>query len=324
MIHRDVEIYRAILDWQSQGIDTAVATVLSTWGSAPRAVGSILAVNSDGSFVGSVSGGCVESAVVRQSIEAMRLGRSREVSFGVTDDEAFDVGLACGGTIRVLIEPLSPSDRFAEECAHALETRRLSVLVRLLGRDSHGDMEISRRWTDAADFEPYKGSRLDGDMHFIQPFLPRPRIFIVGGVHIAQALVSFAEILDFEPIIVDPREAWANPQRFPNVRIIAAWPDEAFHDKTLDRGSAVVALTHDAKFDDPALICALQSDAFYVGALGGRHTNQKRSGRFRELGMADELIQRLHAPIGLNIGAANPQEIALAIMAEIVARWRNK
>ena len=161
-------------------------------------------------------------------------------------------------------------------------------------------------------------------MHFIQPFLPRPRIFIVGGVHIAQALVSFAEILDFEPIIVDPREAWANPQRFPNVRIIAAWPDEAFNDKTLDRGSAVVALTHDAKFDDPALICALQSDAFYVGALGGRHTNQKRSGRFRELGMADELIQRLHAPIGLNIGAANPQEIALAIMAEIVARWRNK
>ena len=224
---------------------------------------------------------------MRKSIEAMRLGRSREVSFGVTDDEAFDVGLACGGTISVLIEPLSPSDRFAEECVHALETRRLSVLVRLLGRDSHGDMEISRRWTDAADFEPYKGSRLDGDMHFIQPFLPRPRIFIVGGVHIAQALVSFAEILDFEPIIVDPREAWANPQRFPNVRIIAAWPDEAFHDKTLDRGSAVVALTHDAKFDDPALICALQSDAFYVGALGGLHTNQKLSGRFRELGMAD-------------------------------------
>jgi xanthine dehydrogenase accessory factor len=146
----------------------------------------------------------------------------------------------------------------------------------------------------------------------------------VGGVHIAQALVTFAETLDFEPIIVDPREAWANPQRFPTVSILSAWPDEAFHDGLLDSGSAVVALTHDPKFDDPAIIRGLHSDAFYVGALGGRQSNQKRSDRLRKHGLPDALIQRVHAPIGLDIGATNPQEIALAIMAEIVSLWHRR
>lgn len=324
IVHRDIDIYRALLDWQAQGQPTALATVLSTWGSAPRATGSILAINAQGEFVGSVSGGCVEGAVVRQARDAMAEGTVRELSFGVTDDEAFEVGLACGGTIRILVEPMLSDDTFVHECVNLIDARRSAVLIREIQRDPSGSPTVERRWGDVSDFESIGGARLEGDNLFVQPFLPNPRILIIGGVHIAQALVKLVEILDFEAILIDPRESWANAQRFPGVTIVSAWPEDVFTESLLDAGCAVVALTHDSKFDDPGLVRGLQSDAFYVGALGGRQTNKKRVDRFKALGLTSESIERLHAPIGLDIGASTPQEIALAIMAEIVARWRRK
>lgn len=324
IVHRDVDIYRTLLEWRSHGHSTAIATVLSTWGSAPRAVGSILAINDQGDFVGSVSGGCVEGAVVRQAREAMAQGAARVLSFGVTDDEAFEVGLACGGTIRILVEPISDDDEFPHESVRQIESRSSAVFIRDIVQDSSHSVSVRRRWGDVSEFELFRGARLEGETRFVQPFLPSPRVFIIGGVHIAQALVKLTEIVDFESIVIDPRESWANAQRFPGVKILSAWPEDVLDASLLDAGSAVVALTHDAKFDDPGLVSALQSDAFYVGALGGRQTNKKRVDRFKTLGLTSASIERLHAPIGLDIGATSPQEIALAIMAEIVARWRRK
>jgi xanthine dehydrogenase accessory factor len=153
-------------------------------------------------------------------------------------------------------------------------------------------------------------------------FVPDIRVLIVGGVHIAQALSGMLQLLDMTPVIIDPRPAWGNADRFPNIEVISQWPDDAFQDLGLDSGTAVVTLTHDSKFDDPALMAALRSDAFYVGALGGRKTNEKRIERFRSLSLDHALIDKLCSPVGLNIGAKDPAEIAVSIAAQIVQARR--
>lgn len=307
------------LDWHRAGTGAALATVVQTWGSAPRPVGSQLAISGQGDIMGSVSGGCVEGAVVVEAMDALQDGESRILEYGVSDDEAFAVGLACGGTIRVLVEPVGqaiPEPLLAELVAARAAARPIAYEVntetwerRVLGPDRHGD----RFRADRSGFE---------EATFVAIHNPPLRMAIIGGVHIAQPLVQMAQLAGFAPVLIDPREAFASEARFPGTPLIHDWPDEALAQVGPDARTAVVTLTHDPKLDDPAIQIALGSDCFYLGCLGSTRTHGKRVARLEEAGFTAEQIERIHAPVGLDIGAKSPAEIAVSIMAEIITRLR--
>lgn len=304
------------LAWHRDGRGAALATVIETWGSAPRRVGAQLVVSGRGEIEGSVSGGCVEGAVIVEAIEALDDGTARELEFGVSDDDAFAVGLACGGTIRVLVEPVGsalPEPLLAALCdARAARTpvayvADLDTGARRLDRDGHG----ARFRMDRSGFD-------EGSRSFVAIHNPPLKLVIVGAVHIAQALVPMARIAGFDPAIVDPRETFGASARFPDVRLLNDWPDEAVAKLGLDSRTALVLLTHDPKLDDPALELALKSECFYIGALGSTRTQAKRVARMQQAGIADDRIGRIHGPVGLDIGAAGPSEIAVSILAEMI------
>ncbi len=310
------------LDWHRSGKGAALATVVQTWGSAPRRVGSQLAIAGDGRIEGSVSGGCVEGAVIVEALEAIDEGEARLLEFGVSDEDAFAVGLACGGTIRVLVEPIGkvlPEDMLDELVAarEAREPLAYEVNVengqRALRRDAHQD----RLRMDRSGFEE------DGQT-FVSVHNPPLRLIVVGAVHIAQALVPMARIAGYDPAIIDPREAFATDARFPGETILTDWPDEAVAQLGLDTRTALVLLTHDPKLDDPALEAALKADVFYIGALGSTRTHAKRVERMTRSGFSEAEIAQIHGPIGLDIGAASPSEIAVAILAQMTAVLRGK
>ncbi|MDP5216578.1 XdhC family protein [Ruegeria sp. 2205SS24-7] len=310
------------LDWYREGGSAALATVVETWGSAPRRVGAQLVIGGDGRIEGSVSGGCVEGAVIVEALEAIEEGASRMLEFGVSDEDAFAVGLACGGTIRILVEPIGAvlSEVMLAELV-ALRAARIPVAYevnidtgrRALRRRRHAD----RMRLDRSGFEE------DGKT-FVAVHNPPLRLVVVGAVHIAQALVPMARIAGYDPVIIDPREAFASSERFPGETILTDWPDEAVAEIGLDTRTALVLLTHDPKLDDPALQAALSADVFYIGALGSTRTHAKRVARMQETGFSEEQISRIHGPIGLDIGAAGPSEIAVAILAEMTAVLRGK
>ncbi|WP_298431058.1 XdhC family protein [uncultured Jannaschia sp.] len=312
---------RAALDWHRAGQGAALATVIETWGSAPRPRGSQLAISSDAKLVGSVSGGCVEGAVVAEALDAMGDGRHRVLEYGVSDDEAFAVGLACGGTIRILLEPVGgtlPEDALAEIVARRARSEAVgqavdveSGAVRVLDADALTDRIREER----SGFDP------DGKV-FVTVHAPPLRLAVVGGVHIAQALVPMARLAGYAPTVIDPREAFASPERFPDTVLVHDWPDEAMEAFAPDARCAVVLLTHDPKLDDPALVAALASDAFYVGALGSTRTHAKRVERLREAGVPQDQIDRIDAPIGLDIGSRTPGEIAVAVLAAMTQALR--
>lgn len=325
------EVLRKAAAWSDGGLGVAIATVVSTWGSAPRPAGSHLVVNERGELVGSVSGGCIEGAVVREALEAIRDGKPRLLEYGVTDERALEVGLACGGRLRVLVQPLPPDDVLAALLA-AVAARRPCVLAtelssgeaRLLDGEVPGAPgALAAAARDALVRDASGAAEADGRAWFLRAFAPRVRVVVVGAVHVAQALVPMARLAGFEPVIVDARPAFATAERFGDARVERGWPAEALARVGLDRRAAVAALTHDAKLDDPALAAALRSDAFYVGALGSRRTHAARLERLRALGLGDADLARIRAPIGLPIGAATPAEIAVAILAEIVAALRD-
>jgi xanthine dehydrogenase accessory factor len=305
------------LAWHGAGKGAALATVVQTWGSAPRRVGSQLAISGEAEMAGSVSGGCVEGAVVTEALEAIEDGRPRMLEFGVSDGDAFAVGLACGGTIRVWVQPIG-SDclpvRVLKDLVAARAARRPVAMVSdtatgavsLAGADQFPD----RFRRDLSGFE-------DGETHFVCVHNPPLRMIVVGAVHIAQALVPMAQVAGYDCFVIDPREAFASPARFPGVSLHHDWPDEAIADLGLDARTALVLLTHDPKLDDPAIEAALRSDVFYIGALGSTRTHAKRVERLQTAGFAPTDIARIHGPIGLNIGASGPAEIAVAILAEI-------
>lgn len=310
------------LAWHRKGIGAALATVVQTWGSAPRRVGSQLAIGGDGRIEGSVSGGCVEGAVIVEAIEAIEEGEARLLEFGVSDDDAFAVGLACGGTIRVLVEPVGKvlSEEMLAELVQIRAGRdavtyevNITTGKRRLLRDGYAE----RRRMDRSGFEE------DGET-FVAVHNPPLRLIVVGAVHIAQALVPMARIAGYDPVIVDPREAFASEQRFPGEQILHDWPDEAVAKLGLDPRTALVLLTHDPKLDDPALQAALAADVFYIGALGSTRTHAKRVERMLAAGFTATRIDRIHGPIGLDIGAAGPSEIAVAILGEMTAVLRGK
>lgn len=327
------QIPETALAWHRQSKGAAVATVVQTWGSAPRPVGSQIAISGEAEIVGSVSGGCVEGAVVAEALDAISDGAPRLMEFGVTDDDAFAVGLACGGTIRVLVEPVGAAlpETILHRLVRAREARApVGVLIRIepegddpTVRTGPGEHRLIGYDDEPARFDADRSGFLEDDpTHFLAVHTPPVRLAIVGGVHIAQPLCSMAREAGYDVTLIDPREAFANPARFPGERLVHGWPDAALTEHGLDIRTAVVLLTHDPKLDDAALTVALPSRAFYVGALGSTRTHAKRVARLSEAGLTAEQIARIDAPVGLDIGARSPAEIAIATLAQMTERLR--
>jgi xanthine dehydrogenase accessory factor len=322
----------------------ALATVIQTWGSSPRRAGAKMALTPDGKITGSVSGGCVEGAVFEEGVQALKSNHPQLLHFGVADETAWEVGLACGGSIDIFVKPLDTE--VFKSLRSVLVEEKPGVLVTvvkgsdvILGREmlvrEDGNVtgtisdQLNERALNLAKETLAQGqsrrAMLNEDVEvFLEVILPPPTLIAVGGVHITIALMALAKTLGYRTVVVDPRSAFGNEERFPNVdQLIQKWPQEAFQEIPLTRSTALAMLTHDPKLDDPALKLALPSPAFYVGALGSKTTQAKRRKRLLEEGLAEEQLNRLHGPIGLEIGAGTPEEIAMSIMAEIVAA-RNK
>jgi xanthine dehydrogenase accessory factor len=290
------------------GEPMALATVVSTWGSAPRPRGSHMLVHADGRFAGSVSGGCVEAAIMQAAAEVIAGAPFRVTRYGVADPDAWEVGLPCGGEIAVMVQPVSAAgfdpalfDRIGE----AAETGRALTVT-----------------TDLASGRSAAGESAAGEV-FVNRYDPPRRLLIVGAVQIAQALAQQAATLDIATTVIDPRARFLTAERFPGVALDDRWPDEAIAALAPDPATAVVTLSHDVKIDDPALIAALASPAAYVGALGSRRSHAARRERLRAAGIEEAALDRIDAPVGLDIGAIGPSEIALSIAAAMVRSWHD-
>ena len=317
---RHDQIPETALAWHRQGRGAALATVVETWGSAPRQAGSQLVVSSAGEMMGSVSGGCVEGAVVLEAQSAIADGRSRLLTFGVSDENAFAVGLACGGTIRVLVEPVGGAEGLPEALLAELTEARAARRACALEVDLQS---WQRRLIPAEAADEGLRARLRADRsgpegdRFIAVHNPGLRLIVVGAVHIAQALLPMARLAGYDPVLIDPREAFGSELRFPGEQILHDWPDEAMSELKPDARTAVVTLTHDPKLDDPAILAALASDCFYLGCLGSTRTHAKRLERIAETVPEPEQLARIHAPVGLDIGAKTPAEIAVSVLAQM-------
>lgn len=340
------DVIQEIESWLAEDVPVAVATVIETWGSAPRDVGAKMALTADGRVVGSVSGGCVEGAVAEVGSDVLLTREPRLLHFGVADETAWDVGLACGGTIDVFVEPLRPTDfnflrgLLIEDEPFAMVTviagpeeivgRR--IIVQRSGR-FFGEIGLAVDGLAAAAARTALAQAITGrqsllvpDAHaepidlFVEVVRPAPTLIVIGGVHIAIALIAMAKTVGYRTILIDPRRAFGSEARFPHVdSLIQAWPDEAFAQLKVTDSTAIASLTHDPKIDDPALGHALRSPAFYVGALGSRKTHAARRERLLVAGLDEDRLDRIHGPIGIPIGARTPEEIAVSIMAEIIA-----
>ena len=324
----------AILDtaagWRSEGRKVALATVVTTWGSSPRPVGSQLAADDTGAFAGSVSGGCVESAVIAEARTILKGAPPKLLEFGVSDEMAWEVGLACGGKVEIFVQSLAGQDDLLAALRRVRASRKPALVATDLadgcrtllaeGEDA-GDAGLRTSLADdamrALAEERSRVVERDGRRCFLHVFAPPRRLALVGAVHVAQALIPMAVAAGYDVTVIDPRSAFAAEGRFPGVTMMPLWPAAALAAFGLDRRSAVVSLTHDPKIDDPALTSALRSDAFYIGALGSRRTHAARLARLRDQGFGDAELARIHAPVGLPIGAVSPAEIAVSILAEI-------
>jgi len=332
------EVAVELEQWLATGDTVAIATVVRVAGSAPRPLGATLIARAGDRIAGSVSNGCVESAVYEEAMAALKDGRARVVTYGISDEFAFTVGLSCGGEIDVLVEPVGDLHRIALE---AVRTERGAVLAHVVApADRAGTVAVLREDRVAGwppELAPVKvqalaalgegqpravPAMLDGREAtiFLEALATRPLLAIVGATHTAQALAPLAKAVGYRVIVADPREALANRERFPLAdELLLAWPDAALAKLPFGASSAIVVLTHDPKFDHPALVAALRTEAGYIGAIGSRTTNEQRFAWLRGQGVGDRDIARVHAPIGLDIGAGTAEEIALAILAEVVA-----
>ena len=313
------------LAWIEAGKSVALATVIKTWGSAPRPVGAQLVIDSDMAFQGSVSGGCVESAVIFEAVDAMREGTCRILSFGVSDDSAFEVGLACGGEIEVMVEPVGVGQGPSLDELRALVAARAArrPVVWEVNTQTWQRRLVERDLTNADLEERFRTDKSlrEGDV-FRGVHNPPLRLVLVGAVHIAQPLVQMARLAGYDVVLCDPRDSFASATRFPSETFLEGWPDEALTTFGLDARTAVVTLSHDPKIDTPALQVALASEVFYVGALGSSRTHAKRVAALLDARLPEEVIARIDGPVGADIGAISPAEIAISIMAEMTERLR--
>lgn len=335
------DIQSTVSNWLEDKQTVALATVVKTWGSAPRQAGAKMGITADASIIGSVSGGCVEAAVIQEALDSLDDHQPRLLDFGVSDDTAWDVGLACGGQISVLVEPLDQT-WFSTVQRHLTENNLIASAVVLAGQHAGAKILINGQGellyaSDGITSEVQAAlivtieAVLDAgeqsqrvmqdefdilvDVHRL-----RPRLVIIGGAHAAIALQDIAYLLGFRVILIDPRQAFATDARFPHAEsILHSYPDKALAQIGIDSETYLAVLTHDPKIDDPALITALPQNVPYVGVLSSSRTHQKRITRLKDAGLTEEQITKIRTPIGIDIGAQTPEEIALCIMAEIVA-----
>ena len=292
-----------------KGEPMAIATVVSTWGSAPRPRGSHMLVHADGRFEGSVSGGCVEGEILDTAAQVIAGEPFQVRKYGVADASAWEVGLPCGGEIAVMVQPVSAAGfdpELFDRIADARDTGQALTVITDLA-------------TGHSDLRPLETGEV-----FVNRYDPPRRLLIVGAVQIAQALAQLSAALGIETVVIDPRARFLTDERFPGVTLDDRWPDEAIAAYRPGPATAVVTLSHDIKIDDPALIAALASDAGYVGALGSRKSHATRCGRLAEAGVAQDRIDRIDAPVGLDIGAIGPSEIALSIAAAMVGSFHDR
>lgn len=338
------DVIKDISRWIEQGESVVLATVVHTWGSSPRGVGAKMAFTPDGKITGSVSGGCVESQVIESGIDTLRTGKPQLLRFGVADETAFEVGLACGGNIEIFIMPLDRELFFSlEKEITAQHSIAMSIIVegpeeqlgkyRLLSDSGLSMGSLQEELGRIADQNTSKAlAEETGSKSAIQTsdnqtvtfftdaISPPPTLVMIGGVHIAITLARIAKALDYRTCLIDPRRAFGNRERFPHVdQLVQAWPQEALPQIKLGRSTCVALLTHDPKIDDPAIKYVLETPVFYMGALGSKKTHESRRLRLLADGISEQKIARIHAPIGLNLGAETPEEIALSVMAQIVA-----
>jgi xanthine dehydrogenase accessory factor len=302
------EVLSELKTWTKDKEEIALATVIETWGSSPRPLGSKMVVTRSGKMAGSVSNGCIEGAVFEESQKVLKSGEPRLAAFGVADDLAFSVGLACGGHIEVFVQPLSDVH---EQLIGLINQNRAATLRTNLVT---GEAELTEGVPAGS-----QQARRDGDW-FVEPF-PRPaHLIIVGAIHIAIPLHRLAKLMGYRVTVIDARAKFATKERFPEAdELIVAWPDEAMQVLTLDGSSYVVILTHDPKFDLPALRSVLGKDVGYIGAIGSRKTNENRFAELRKEGFTEEQISRVHGPVGLDLGGRGAEETALGILAEVTA-----
>ena len=349
------ELRDQIEAWTDEGMAIARAVVVRTFGSSPRREGAAMLRTQDGRIAGSVSGGCIEGATAERLEEASASGLQRVVRFGVSDEEAWDVGLACGGTIDVLVQPSIPAALLRATAETAIDRHAGQVVVTelpagspddragasvagptaepaaplVVREDGHVAGSLGQPAADAALIDLARESLASGTSGvieilgrqlFLESIPVRPRLVVVGAVEVAALLVRMASGLDYETVVIDARPAFATRERFPHVdHLIDGWPDEVADQIDLGPGDAVAVLSHDPKIDEPAIALALQRGCRYVGAIGSRKTQQARRQRLGQRGLDEAQLGRLRGPIGLDLGGRDPAETALAIMAEIVA-----
>jgi xanthine dehydrogenase accessory factor len=302
------EVLGELDQWTRDGEDVALATVVETWGSSPRPLGSKMVVTRSGKMAGSVSNGCIEGAVFEEAQSVLKSGKPKVAAFGVADDVAFEVGLACGGHIEVFVQPLAPVHQ---------------TLMAMLDRNEPATLRTNLVTGEAqVTTGAPPGSELahrDGDW-FVEPFRRPAHLVIVGAIHIAIPLHRLAKLMGYRVTVIDARSKFATTERFPEAdELIVSWPDEAMAKLTLDNSTYVAILTHDPKFDLPALRSVLGKEVGYVGAIGSRKTNQNRFDALRAEGFTEEQISRVHGPVGLDLGGRGAEETALGILAEITA-----
>ncbi len=338
------EIAEEIKKWKSQNKPVAIATIVKANGSPMRPIGSKMAVTNDQQITGSVTGGCIEGAVYDESQEVITGGKTKMLKYGVVSEERpWEIGLSCGSSLTVFVESLQTPvwQQSLNPIMDVLDKNELLACVTLLDGANAGAKLLV--WPDGRIQGSLGNPELDGSGKaaaldqliardpkavklneeveaFVDIYIPPARLIIVGAGHIGIPLVGLAKVLGFHTIVLDPRSAYATRERFPDAdELILEWPSEAIEKLNPDQGTFIAVVSHDDKLDNPALAAALKSNAAYVGVLGTKRNVPKRLDALRELGVSEEQLKRLHAPIGLNIGAVQPEEIALSVLAEIVA-----
>ena len=332
-----LDILEMMNQWIEDNRNVALATVVKTWGSAPRREGSKMGITSEMAMIGSVSGGCVEGAVVEEGVAGLKDGKPRLLKFGVADDTAWEVGLTCGGSIEVYVEPLDAmwwnaiserarSDEYGATVT-ILEGESIGEKVLFDGKgsvlyqtDNVTDALLESMRNIAQSAKKTGATSMEDTRVMVDVQAERPHLILIGGVHVSIPLQEMARQVGFRVSIIDPRSAFASRERFPNVANISHdYPDKALPELGLDRNTYLAVLTHDPKIDDKALTTALPANIPYIGVLSSSRTHEKRVARLKEAGVSDELIGQIRTPIGIDIGASTPEEIAVCILAEIIA-----
>jgi xanthine dehydrogenase accessory factor len=304
----DLEVVKSAVNWVKSGHKATIGTITHTWGSAPRPVGAMVAIRDDGQVMGSVSGGCVEDDLIdKVKTRAVAADKPEVVIYGVTQEQATRYGLPCGGTLQIVLEPVREHSHLPELLA-AIE--RHELVARTLDMASGVATIQPGRWSDMLSFDDKILKTVHG---------PRWRVLVIGAGQVSRYLAQMAQALDYHVTVCDPREEYYEGWDLASVPLTRSYPDDAAIAMNLDAHCAVVALTHDPKLDDIALLEALKSPAFYVGALGSKKNNDARRKRLADFDLAAAEIVRMRGPVGLKIGSKTPPEIAVAILAEMTA-----